>query len=226
MQGKHRFTQWLESHITLHTYDDPSAERENAITHVVGTILALGALVAILLKLPTIASPALRIGMVVWGLTMILLYGASALYHSLPYGNAKRVCRILDHSNIYFLIAGTYTPLMLYVGTPVAQQMLVLVWAIALLGIVFSLVFWGKLKALHVVLYLAMGWLIVLFWNDIVPFLPQGLLIWVIGAGLTYSLGVVFYASKKIPHYHAIWHLFCIGGSALFFFGYYITLLS
>ena len=219
------FTQWLEKHITLHTYDDPNAERENAITHVVGVALACVAFVAILLRLPSIESPALRLGMVVWALSMILLYGASALYHALPYGNTKRICRILDHSNIYFLIAGTYTPLMLSINTSIAYKVVILVWAIALLGIVFTLVFWGKLKALHVLLYLAMGWLIVIFWKDIVPFLPQGLLGWVIAAGLTYSIGVIFYASKRIPHYHAIWHLFCIGGSALFFAGYMITLV-
>ncbi len=220
-----KFTQWLENHITLHTYDDPRAERENSVTHVVGVALAVVAFVTILLKLPSIESASLKVGMVIWALTMIMLYGASALYHSLPYGNAKRICRILDHSNIYFLIAGTYTPLMLSIGTGTAHMLVGIVWAIALLGIIFTLVFWGKLKALHVLLYLAMGWLIVFFWKDIVPFLPEGLLGWVIAAGLTYSIGVIFYASKRIPHYHAIWHLFCIGGSALFFFGYMITLL-
>lgn len=219
------FTHWLETHITLHTYDDPKAEKENSITHVVGTALACMAFAVILLRLPSVESPSLRIGLVVWALTMILLYGASALYHSLPYGNAKRICRILDHSNIYFLIAGTYTPLMLFIGTNTAKNVVILVWAIALLGIAFSLIFWGKLKALHVLLYLAMGWLIVFFWKDIVPYLPQGLLPWVIGAGLTYSIGTIFYASKRLPHYHAIWHLFCIGGSTLFFVGYMLTLV-
>jgi hemolysin III len=220
-----KFTQWLESHITLHTYDDPRAERENSITHVVGVVLALVAFVVILLKLPSVESVSLKVGLVVWALTMILLYGASALYHGLPYGNAKRICRILDHSNIYFLIAGTYTPLMLSIGTPTAHMLVILVWAIALLGIVFSLVFWGRLKALHVFFYLAMGWLIVFFWKDIIPYLSEGLLVWVIAAGLTYSIGVIFYAGKRIPHHHAIWHLFCIGGSALFFAGYMLTLV-
>ena len=225
MHVKNHLVNWLENHITLHSYDDPKAEYENAVTHVVGVGLAILALLMILSKLGQMQSTSLQIGMIIWGLTMILLYGASALYHALPHSNAKRICRILDHSNIYFLIAGTYTPLLLYVGSTQAMNILILVWGIALAGIVFTLVFWNRLKALHVTLYLLMGWLIIFFYKDIIPFLPASLLAWVIAAGLTYSLGVLFYANKRIPHYHAIWHLFCIGGSALFFFGYMRNLI-
>ena len=216
---------WLEKHITLHTYDDPKAERENAITHLVGTALALIAFIIILFKLPSLPSLSLKIGMVIWGLTMILLYGASTLYHTLPHGDAKRLCRILDHSNIYFLIAGTYTPMLMYVGSSKAYMILALVWGIAVVGILTTLLIWGKMGALHVALYIAMGWLVVLFWDDVIPFLPEGIAVWIIAAGLTYTIGVIFYANKRIPHYHAIWHLFCIGGSALFFIGYMIKLL-
>jgi hemolysin III len=225
MHVKNHLVNWLENHITLHSYDDPKAEYENAVTHVVGVGLAILALLMILSKLGQMQSTSLQIGMIIWGLTMILLYGASALYHALPHSNAKRICRILDHSNIYFLIAGTYTPLLLYVGSTQAMNILILVWGIALAGIVFTLVFWNRLKALHVALYLLMGWLIIFFYKDVIPFLPASLLAWVIAAGLTYSLGVLFYANKRIPHYHAIWHLFCIGGSALFFFGYMRNLI-
>lgn len=217
-------TSWLERHITLHSHDDPKAERVNSLTHVVGTVLALAALAAIFFRLPHIPSKSVKIGMVVWGFTMVMLYSASALYHHLNAGNAKRICRILDHSNIYFLIAGTYTPLLLYINTEASFRITILVWVIALLGITFTLVFWGRLGALHVLLYLGMGWLIVFFWGQIAPFFPQGLTWWLIAAGLTYSLGIVFYANKRIPYYHGIWHLFCIGGSALFFVGYMINL--
>ncbi|MCK9547226.1 MAG: hemolysin III family protein [Sphaerochaeta sp.] len=218
-------TRWLESHITLHTHDDRRDEWLNSATHVVGTALSLSALIAILFKFPQIPSAPLRAGLVIWAATMILLYSASALYHALPHSNAKRVCRILDHSNIYFLIAGTYTPLMLYIGTPTAHLVVALVWIFALLGIVFTLVFWDRYGAVHVGLYILMGWLIVFFARHIFPHLPPGLLAWVISAGVTYTAGVLFYANKKIPHYHAIWHLFCIGGSALFFFGYWFNLI-
>lgn len=215
---------WLERHITLHSHDDAKAERANAMTHFVGALLALVGLVIIFARSSQLPTTAMKVGMVIWGFTMLLLYGASALYHHLPYGDAKRFCRILDHSNIYFLIAGTYTPMMMYIGSPTAYRLLALVWAIAVLGIIFTLVFWGRLSALHVLLYLAMGWLIVFFWKDIAPFIPAGLTSWIFAAGITYSLGVIFYANKKIPHYHAIWHLFCIGGSGAFFFGYMLLL--
>ncbi|MGH0052992.1 MAG: PAQR family membrane homeostasis protein TrhA [Sphaerochaetaceae bacterium] len=220
-----RLNNWLETHITLHNYDDPKAERENSVTHVVGAALALIALVSIFIMLPDLPSRSMQVGMVIWGCTMLLLYSSSALYHALPRGNTKRVFRILDHSNIYFLIAGTYTPMMMYIATPVAYRITILVWAIAVIGIIFTLLFWGRFKVFHVLLYLAMGWLIVFFWNDIIPFLPSQLVRWIIAAGLTYSIGVIFYANKKLPHYHAIWHLFCIGGSALFYVGYILTLV-
>ncbi len=219
------FTRWLESHITLHNHDDARDEKLNSLTHVVGSVLSFAALVAIVIKFPQIPSPALRVGLVIWALTMILLYSASALYHALPHSNAKRVCRILDHSNIYFLIAGTYTPLMLFVGTETAHLVVALVWVLALLGIIFTLIFWGRYGAIHVGLYILMGWIVVFFARSLFPYMPSSLIKWVIAAGVTYTAGVIFYANKKIPHYHAIWHLFCIGGSALFFFGYWFNLI-
>lgn len=216
---------WLEKHITLHNYDDPKAERANAATHLVGVLLAVMAFGIILYRLPSLPTFSMKIGMVIWGFTMILLYGASTLYHSLPHGNGKRFCRVLDHSNIYFLIAGTYTPMLMYVGTSKAYQILALVWGIAVVGIILTLLFWGKMGAFHVGLYIAMGWLVVFFWKDIVPYIPEGVITWIIAAGVTYTVGVIFYANKRIPHYHAIWHLFCIGGSALFFIGYMLKLV-
>ncbi len=216
---------WLERHITLHTYDDANAEKENAWTHFFGAALSLVALVMICIKVSQVPSIPLRVGMIIYGVTMLLLYGASGLYHALPAGNPKRVCRILDHSNIYFLIAGTYTPILLYINSPRTVMLTAIMWGIAAAGVIFTLVFWGKLKPLHVVLYVAMGWMIVFFWNDIAPFIPQGLMGWVLAGGITYTLGVIFYAIKKIPHYHAIWHLFCVGGSLCFFIGFWKHLL-
>lgn len=224
MQQKHA-PSWLERHITLHSHDDPRAERENYLTHLAGTVLAVIAFIIILTRLSSLTSTSFKVGLVIWGLTMILLYGASSLYHYLPHGDAKRLCRILDHSNIYFLIAGTYTPMLLYVDSPKALFILALVWGIAFVGIMFTLLFWGKMGALHVALYIGMGWLIVFFWGDIAPYIPQGVIHWVFAAGITYTVGVIFYANKRIPHYHAIWHLFCIGGSALFFIGYMLNLV-
>lgn len=224
MKEMHTSESWLERHISLHTHDDAKAEQENALTHFAGAGLALIALVMIFVRLPSLHSAALRFGMVVYGCTMLLLYGASGLYHHLPVGDGKRFCRILDHSNIYFLIAGTYTPILLYIGSHKTVMIAWGIWLVAFAGVAFTLVFWGRLKPLHVVFYLAMGWMLVFFWNDIIPNLPYGLMRWILAGGITYTLGVIFYANKKIPHYHAIWHLFCVGGSLFFFIGFWIYL--
>lgn len=215
---------WLEQHITLQNYDDRKAERENAFTHFAGSILALIGFIYILMSLDSMKDNAVRAGMIVFGLTNILLYTASGFYHWLPVSNAKRICRILDHSNIYFLIAGTYTPLLLYVGTPVTFFLTFFMWAIALLGVGFTLFFWGRLKPLHPVLYLIMGWMIVFFWSSVIPYLPQGVLKYLVTGGVIYSAGVIFYAMKKLPHYHAIWHLFVLAGSIVFYVGLCVNL--
>lgn len=215
---------WLEQHITLQNYDDRKAEMENAFTHFAGSILALIGFIYILMSLDSMKDNAVRAGMIVFGLTNILLYTASGFYHWLPVSNAKRICRILDHSNIYFLIAGTYTPLLLYVGTPVTFFLTFFMWAIALLGVGFTLFFWGRLKPLHPVLYLVMGWMIVFFWSSVIPYLPQGVLKYLVTGGVIYSAGVIFYAMKKLPHYHAIWHLFVLAGSIVFYVGLCVNL--
>ncbi len=216
---------WLEKHITLQVYDDKKAERENAYTHFFGSFLSIIGLFLVIFKFKSTTPLPLKVGFIIFALSNILLYTASGLYHYLKRGNAKRVCRILDHSNIYFLIAGTYTPILLYVGSQKCIYLTFFMWFLALIGVAFTLVFWGKLKPLHPILYLLMGWCIVLFWNDVVPFIPKELLYYLIGGGITYSVGVVFYAIKKIPHYHAIWHTFVLAGSLWFYIGLYRTLL-
>lgn len=216
---------WLERHITLQVYDDRKAEMENAWTHFIGAFLAVIGLILVLMKLPQAKSTSVKVGMIIFALTNILLYTASGFYHYLKPSNAKRICRILDHSNIYFLIAGTYTPILLYVGTEKTIWLTAFMWIIATLGVCFTLVFWGRLKPLHPILYILMGWVIVFFWNDIIPFVPQGLLFYLVGGGVTYTVGVLFYAMKKLPHYHAIWHCFVLAGSIWFYIGLYSTLL-
>lgn len=216
---------WLERHITLQDYDDRKAEVENAVTHFLGSALSVAGLILILTHLDRAKDSSLRFGLIIFALTNILLYTASGLYHILPRSNAKRICRILDHSNIYFLIAGTYTPLLLYVGSPICRALTVFMWIVALLGVGFTLVFWGRVKPLHPILYLLMGWTIVFFWGDVIPYLPAGLLWYLVAGGLFYSVGVIFYACKKLPHYHAIWHLFVLAGSVCFYTGIYGKLL-
>ncbi|HNZ95538.1 MAG: hemolysin-III related [Spirochaetes bacterium ADurb.Bin315] len=215
---------WLQKHITLHDYDDPKAERANALTHGFGAILAVLALGMVIGRFSFYSSGSLARGMVLFCLTMILLYSSSTLYHLAPKSDAKRILRVFDHSSIYVLIAGTYTPLMLGIDSDTARMVLFLVWTIAVAGIILTFLFWGKFKVLRVLLYVVMGWLVVFFWGDIIPFLPQGLFPYVLAGGITYTVGVAFYASKRLPCHHAVWHLFCIGGSVPFFIGFFVKL--
>ncbi len=218
-------TSWLERHITLHSYDDAKDERLNAASHLAGSAMSILAFVFVLFNLYRTDSVLFRSGLVIYALSNVLLYTASGLYHSLPAGDGKRICRVLDHCNIYFLIAGTYTPVLLYIGTSLAVKLTAMMWAIALVGVAFTIFFWGRLKPLHVVLYLLMGWAVVFFASDVIPLLPRHLVKYLVSGGLAYSFGVIFYAMKKIPHYHFIWHLFVLLGSALFYFGIISALL-
>lgn len=216
-------TAWLEENISLHSHDNPAEERVSSITHAVGALLAIGGTLLMVLKAGGRAS--LIPGVLIYGFSMILLYSASALYHWVKPGNIKRICRILDHSNIYFLIAGTYTPFCFAMDSPAGRLLLGLVWITAFLGVIFTLRFWGRLKPLHVILYLAMGWLVVFFWQDLKAAVSPELTFWMLAGGITYSLGTLVYASKKVPYYHGVWHLFVLGGSLCFYIGIYLHIL-
>lgn len=212
---------WLENHITLPENTTRREERANAATHLAGAVLAAAALAALTVRGIRMGSSTMLTGLVVYGLSMLLLYTASGFYHLVPASPLKRVLRILDHSNIYFLIAGTYTPILILVGTSLSYAFIGVVWSIAAAGIAFSLVFWGRLKPLHVVLYLVMGWLIVFIWKPVSQVLTPEFLGWILAGGLFYSGGVIFYAMKRLPYYHAVWHLFVLAGSASHFIGIY-----
>jgi hemolysin III len=216
---------WLEKNISLPVLVHPEAEKENWISHAIPAVLCFIGLIYILINLNNIPSNNVKIGMIIFALTNILLYTASTFYHYLPKNNYKRFCRILDHSNIYFLIAGTYTPIMMYVGTSKAILLAKIIWSIAFLGIAFTLVFWGRLKPLHVILYIAMGWFVIFFMDDLLVNFPPGLVKYLIVGGLSYTIGVIFYGFKKIPHGHLIWHLFTIAGSACFYIGFLVTIM-
>ncbi len=215
------FGKWLEQHITLHEYDNKKEELANAYTHLAGALLSIFGMI-LLVKAGIGSGDRIKTsGLIVFAVSMLLLYSASGFYHLVKPSNLKRILRILDHSNIYFLIAGTYTPILIAVGSRLSYTFIGIVWFIAFSGIVFTLVFWGKLKVFHVILYLLMGWLIVFIWKPVTAVIPVAFLKWIIAGGLIYSIGTIFYAMKKLPFYHAIWHVFVLAGSILFFIGIY-----
>ena len=194
-------------------------EIANSVTHGIGVALSVAALV-LLVVFASKYGDAWRIASLsVYGATLFLLYLASTLYHSFTSPRVKRFFRILDHSSIYLLIAGTYTPVCLVsMRGPWGWTIFGLIWALAISGIVANIFLIGKFKIVSVLLYVAMGWLIVIAVKPMLQMVPRGLIVWLVVGGLCYTLGIVFYAIKKVPYFHFIWHLFVLGGSICHYF--------
>ncbi len=195
-------------------------EIANSITHLLGVLLSLTALVVLLSLSIGRGDPLSTVSLAVYGVSLALLYSSSSLYHALD-GPAKPVLRQLDHSSIYLLIAGSYTPVtLLGLGGALGWTLFGLAWAMAAGGIIVNLFFLGKSKKFErvgVALYIGMGWLAIIAIKPMIDRLPLGMLLWILAGGLSYTLGVIFYAWRKMPYHHAVWHLFVLGGSTCHF---------
>lgn len=201
--------------------------RANAITHGVGFCVSVVCLVVLIVLSGLRRGVWEVVSCSVYGVTLVLLYLGSTLYHSVRAPRARAVLRVVDHSAIYLLIAGTYTPYLLVpLRGGLGWSIFGLVWGSALLGIVFQARFMGRFKVGSTLSYLAMGWMVV---GTIVPLLrvvPKMAIGWMAIGGLFYTLGIVFYACKRLKFAHAIWHLFVLVGSLCHFFGilFYVAL--
>jgi hemolysin III len=210
---------WLDRHITLHGQDSPREELANWITHMFGALLAVAGTVALLLRPERAAD---TFSMVVFGVSMIVLFSASTAYHLSPANSSwKRLFRLSDHVSIYLLIAGTYTPIMGAIGTPWAHWTLAAVWILAAVGITLKVILWDRFRASQIVFFLAMGWLAVVRLDVVLEALPQPFFVLLLSGGVFYSVGTILYSLKKMPYHHAIWHLFVLGGAGSFFWGVY-----
>lgn len=219
-----RLGSWLEKKVSLVSYKEPFHDFLNSVTHLLGAVFSLVGIGMLLGKGLTLKSSGIAPA-IIFGLCMLLLYLSSGIYHMAKIGNIKRVGRIFDHVNIYILIAGTYTPVLCFSSDPKVYNFIWIVWGLAFLGIFFTFVFWDRLKPLHVIFYLVLGWCIVVIFKPLKASLPEAFLPWAICGGLSYTIGTIFYGIKKIPYGHAIWHLFVLGGSFFFFVGIYLFLL-
>ncbi|MGJ8732559.1 MAG: PAQR family membrane homeostasis protein TrhA [Cellulophaga sp.] len=199
-------------------------ERLNTASHAIGVVLGVVGLF-VLLYFNTNKTTFALFSLVVYGASIIVLYTASTLYHAATTKALKEKYRILDHSSIYVLIAGTYTPVAL-ITLESGNGWLIfwVVWGIALLGIILKLFFTGRFEAISLLLYLAMGWLIVLDYSSLVVSVSPFALNLLMLGGAFYTFGIVFYAIHKIPYNHFIWHLFVLAGSISHFF-FILTLL-
>lgn len=201
-------------------------ETANAVTHGVGVLLAIAGLV-LLIVFATIYGNAWHVVSVsIYGSTLVLLYMASTLYHSIRIPNAKRILRIIDHSAIYLLIAGTYTPFTLVTLQGVGGWIMFgVIWGLALLGILYKIFFINKHVVISTLFYLLMGWLIIFSIRDLYLSLPLNGLIFLGAGGLSYTLGMLFYAGRDRLFMHAIWHLFVLGGSICHFFSIFLYVI-
>ncbi len=194
-------------------------EIAHSLTHGVG--LALGIVAQVLLIVAAVRSGS-AMGLVaatIYGSTLVLLYAASTLYHALPKGRAKHVFSILDHSGIFLLIAGTYTPITLVtLRGPLGWSLFGAIWGCAILGIVIEAVWQGRVRRPQLALYLIMGWAAVAAIKPLIGNLERGGLVLLFGGGLAYTAGVVFYAWRGFRYHHAVWHVFVLAGSALHVF--------
>lgn len=201
----------------------------NSISHGVGTGLSIAALVILVVRAVYLAPDSMKsyylTGFTIYGSSLILLYLMSTLYHALtPYG-AKKVFSIFDHSSIYILIAGTYTPYCLTaLQGALGWTLFGIIWGLAILGVTFYAVFGNRIRFLSVIMYILMGWLIIFAIKPMRMLLSPDSLKFLILGGLAYTIGVIFYALKKIRYTHCVWHLFVLAGSILHFFSLFLLL--
>lgn len=198
-------------------------ELANSISHGLGVLFGVVALAMLLIKSYTYQADTLTyVSMGVYGASIIVLFLASTLYHAIANPLAKRWLKTLDHSAIYLLIAGSYTPFLLVgLRTELAIGLMVVIWVIAILGVIMKVSFVYRFKAFSLLSYLAMGWLSLVVVYQLATHLDIMAVVWLVTGGIIYSLGVIFYASQRIQYNHAIWHLFVLGGCICHFISIY-----
>lgn len=202
----------------------------NSVSHGVGVIFGIAALTLMIVFAAIYGNAWQVVSVSIYGATLIILYTMSTLYHAFTNRKVKKVFQIFDHTSIYLLIAGTYTPYCLVILRQDSYKgwlIFGIIWAIAILGIVLSAVFPKKFKILNMILYIIMGWAIIVAVPDIARIMSEldsiNGLYWLVAGGIAYTLGLIFYAIKKVRYFHSIWHLFVLLGTVCHFisvFGY------
>jgi hemolysin III len=194
-------------------------EIANSITHGIGIVLAIAALVVLTVFAGIYGNAWHIVSVSIYGATLILLYTASTLYHSIRQSRVKSFLQILDHSAIYLLIAGTYTPFTLVnLRGPWGWSLFGVIWGFAIVGTAFQLSPIRRWHAVSLGLYIGMGWAVVVAIKPLIATVAAGGIVFLVLGGLAYTAGILFYGWKKLKYHHAIWHLFVLAGSILHFF--------
>ncbi|MDX5583954.1 MAG: hemolysin III family protein [Aureibaculum sp.] len=208
------------------TYYDLSEEKVNIITHAIGLLLSIAALVLLIMHASSNGSARHIVSFTIFGASMILLYSASTLYHYSQTPNLRRKLNILDHASIYVLIAGTYTPFTLVtLKGALGWTIFGITWGIALIGIFLKLFYTGKYDKISTIAYVAMGWIIIFAVKPLIENLPLNGLYWLLAGGVFYTIGAILYSIKKIKFNHAIFHIFVLLGSFSHFMAIYFYVL-
>ena len=194
-------------------------EIANSITHGIGIVLAIAALGILTAFAGAYGDVRHVVSVSIYGTTLVLLYTASTLYHSIQNPHAKGILQVLDHSAIYLLIAGTYTPFTLVsLRGPWGWWLFGVIWGFAVLGVVFQLSLLRRWRAVSLCLYIGMGWVVVVAIKPLIVSVATGGIVFLVLGGLAYTAGILFYCWEKLKYHHAIWHLFVLAGSILHFF--------
>ncbi|TXH74160.1 MAG: hemolysin III family protein [Lysobacteraceae bacterium] len=207
--------------------ESPREELFNAITHGVGAAAALAG-GAVLITLAALFGDGWQLSAaIVFGITLLLLYSASTLYHAIQHPVAKGRLKVFDHCAIYLLIAGTYTPFTLIgLRGQVGWWLFGTIWALAFFGVIFKLLYTGRFQLISTLVYIAMGWLVILAAKPVMRALDPWTFGWLLGGGVAYTLGTYFYHHPRLPYAHAIWHLFVIAGSVCHYIAVMAQVLS
>ena len=204
--------------VTDGTEESLPEEIANAIIHGIGAVFSIAALAVLLVLAMIKGTAAAVVGVAIYGSTLVLLYLISTLYHAIPHAKTKRVLKVLDHCTIFLLIAGTYTPVALLAlsGGP-DWTLLVLVWTLAVAGIALRIGWAERLNKVRVALYVVMGWLALIWAGPMLDGLGWGGTGLILGGGVAYTAGLIFYAWDSLPFNHAVWHVFVMAGSTAHF---------
>jgi hemolysin III len=209
----------LNDPLVLHERPQSFGEEiANSVSHGIGLLLALAAFPVLIIAALRRGNVTEIVGATVFAITVVLLYSTSMLFHAFPQSRAKRVFQVLDHSAIYLLIAGTYTPFTLGVlhGTW-GWTLFGLVWSMAVVGIVLKALGGIRYNTVSTLVYIAMGWLVVIAADTVWTLVPKWGIFWLFAGGVAYTAGAVFFLAERIRFFHFVWHLFVIAGTACHF---------
>lgn len=199
-------------------------EIANSITHGIGALLSIVALVVLIMVAGTQDDLLHLVSFSIYGVTLVLLYMSSTLYHSFTKPRIKDLFARFDHVSIFLLIAGTYTPILLInIRGVLGWTILTIVWTMAIIGGIVRIIYPYRFRKLMVGIYLIMGWLMIFAGKTIIDSLPPNSVNYLVLGGIAYSVGVIFYLWRKLPYGHGIWHLFVLAGSILHFFAIYYS---